>query len=159
MTNNRIYNIKVAIERLKKFCSIQDRCQQDVINKLRNWGLTQNSQDHILEILINESYIDEMRYAKSFCRGKFNTKKWGKNKIKYELKKKNISKNCIAEGLNEIDDCSYLNILEKIYNKKKENTSEKNIIIKNNKIAAFLISKGFERNLVWEVIKDKNYQN
>tara|TARA_B100000963_G_scaffold81101_1_gene68993 strand:+ start:15830 stop:16309 length:480 start_codon:yes stop_codon:yes gene_type:complete len=159
MTNNRIYNIKVAIERLKKFCSIQDRCQQDVINKLRNWGLTQNSQDHILEILINESYIDEMRYAKSFCRGKFNIKKWGKNKIKYELKKKNISKNCIAEGLNEIDDCSYLNILEKIYNKKKENTSEKNIIIKNNKIAAFLISKGFERNLVWEVIKDKNYQN
>jgi len=159
MTNNRIYNIKVAIERLKKFCSIQDRCQQDVINKLRNWGLTQNSQDHILEILINESYIDEMRYAKSFCRGKFNIKKWGKNKIKYELKKKNISKNCIAEGLNEIDDCSYLNILEKIYNKKKENTSEKNIIIKNNKIAAFLISKGFERNLVWEVIKEKNYQN
>ena len=157
MTDNRIYNIKVAIERLKKFCSIQDRCQQDVINKLRNWGLTQNSQDHILEILINESYIDEMRYAKSFCRGKFNIKKWGKNKIKYELKKKNISKNCIAEGLNEIDDCSYLNILEKIYNKKKENTSEKNIIIKNNKIAAFLISKGFERNLVWEVIKEKNY--
>ncbi len=157
MTNNRIYNIKVAIERLKKFCSIQDRCQQDVINKLRNWGLTQNSQDHILEILINESYIDEMRYAKSFCRGKFNIKKWGKNKIKYELKKKNISKNCISEGLNEIDDCSYLNILEKIYNKKKENTSEKNIIIKNNKIAAFLISKGFERNLVWEVIKEKNY--
>lgn len=159
MTNNRIYNIKVAIERLKKFCSIQDRCQQDVVNKMKNWGLSQNSQDHILEILIQENYIDELRYAKSFCKGKFNIKKWGKNKIKYELKNKNISKNCIAEGLNEIDDYSYLNTLEKIYKKKKDNTIEKNIYVKNNKIARFLISKGFESNLVWGKIKEKKCQN
>lgn len=156
MTNNRIYNIKIAIERLKKYCSTQDRCQQEVIKKMQNWGLTQHSQDHILEILIQESYVDELRYAKSYCRGKFNIKKWGKNKIKYELKNKNISDNCITEGLNEIDDYLYLNTLEKIYKKKKENTLEKNIFIKNNKIALFLINKGYESNLVWDRIKEKN---
>ena len=67
MTNNRIYNIKVAIERLKKFCGVQDGCQQDVVNKIEI-KFSQNSQDHILEILIQENYIDELRYAKSFVK-------------------------------------------------------------------------------------------
>ena len=156
MTNNRVYDINIAIERLKKYCSVQDRCQQDIIKKIKHWGLTKNSQDHILEILIQESYIDELRYAKSFCRGKFNIKKWGRNKIKYELKNKNISNNCILEGLNEIDEFSYLETMEKIYKKKKENILEKNIFIKNNKIASFLINKGYESNLVWDRIKQKN---
>ena len=156
MTNNRVYDIKIAIERLKKYCSIQDRCQQDVIKKIKNWGLTKNSQDYILEILIQESYIDELRYTKSFCRGKFNIKKWGRNKIKYELKKKNISNNCILEGLNEIDEPSYLETMEKIFKNKQENKLEKNIFIKNNKIASFLINKGYESNLVWDIIKQKN---
>ena len=116
MTNNRVYDIKIAIERLKKYCSIQDRCQQDVIKKIKNWGLTKNSQDYILEILIQESYIDELRYTKSFCRGKFNIKKWGRNKIKYELKKK------IIEWI-------FLNISKRANNIKKIKKDEKIIIL------------------------------
>ena len=52
MGNKRVYDIKIALERLKKFCALQDRCQFDVIQKMKEWGLLELTQDHILEILI-----------------------------------------------------------------------------------------------------------
>ena len=66
MRNKRVYDIKIALERLKNFCTLQDRCQFDVIQKMKEWGLLELTQDHILEILITDKYIDEERYAQSF---------------------------------------------------------------------------------------------
>ena len=86
MHNKRVYDIKIALERLKNFCTLQDRCQFDVIQKMKEWGLLELTQDHILEILITDKFIDEKRYAQSFCRGKFRIKKWGRIKITNELK-------------------------------------------------------------------------
>ena len=104
MRNKRVYDIKIALERLKNFCALQDRCQFDVIQKMKEWGLLELTQDHILEILITDKYIDEERYAQSFCRGKFRIKKWGRIKITNELRKKQISNICINKGLKEIED-------------------------------------------------------
>ena len=81
MPNKRVYNIKIAIERIKNYCALQDKCQWDVIQKMQEWGLIRNSQNQILALLIQEKYIDEERYSRSFCRGKFRIKKWGKVKI------------------------------------------------------------------------------
>tara|TARA_B100001758_G_C18138904_1_gene467899 strand:+ start:93 stop:566 length:474 start_codon:yes stop_codon:yes gene_type:complete len=154
MSQKKIYNIKVAIERLKKYCALQDKCQWDVIQKMKEWGLLQISQDTILELLIQEKYVDEERYSKSFCRGKFKQNKWGKIKIHNALKKKHISKVCISKGLEEIKDAEYENELEKQYLKKKALTKEKNYFIKQKKIATYLINKGYESNLVWDKIRD-----
>ena len=104
MRNKRVYDIKIALERLKNFCTLQDRCQFDVIQKMKEWGLLELTQDHILELLITDKYIDEERYAQSFCRGKFRIKNWGKRKITNELKRKQISTICINIGLKEIDE-------------------------------------------------------
>ena len=90
MNDKRVYDIQIAIERLKNYCALQDRCQWDVTQKMNEWGLLEMTQNHILEILIQEKYIDEERFAESFCRGKFLIKKWGKIKISNELKKKKI---------------------------------------------------------------------
>ena len=103
MHNKRVYDIKIAIERLKNYCALQDRCQWDVTQKMKEWGLLEMTQNHILEILIQEKYVDEERFTQSFCRGKFLIKKWGKVKITNELKKKKISDICIKKGLEEID--------------------------------------------------------
>ena len=154
MTNQRIYNINIALDRLKKYCAIQDRCQQDITKKMQHWGLMQDSQDHILEILIQEGYVNELRYAKSFCRGKFKIKKWGRIKIIYELQKKDISEICIKQGLEEIDETTYHNELEKIYKKRKNNIIEANSFIRKKKIAKFLIDKGYESNLVWDKLSE-----
>jgi len=154
MHSKRVYDIKVATERLKNYCAIQDRCQWDVIQKMKEWGLLEVTQNHLLEQLIQEHYVDEERYSRSFCRGKFRIKKWGKRKIINELKKKCISDVCITNGLEEIDDIEYLEKLDGIFQKKKDSIKEKNHFIKKKKIATYLINKGYESNLVWDKLRE-----
>ena len=154
MHKKKIYDIKIAVERLKSFCALQDKCQWDVKQKMQDWGLLKISQDYIMEQLIQEDYINEERYSRSFCRGKFKIKKWGKIKIINELKKKYISEICIKKGLEEINDLEYNLELNKQYQKKKASLKDKNIFFKNKKIAAFLISKGYESDIVWNIINE-----
>jgi len=154
MHNKRVYDVSIAIERIKNYCALQDRCQWDVLEKMREWGLQQATKDHILEILINDKYVDEERYAESFCRGKFRIKNWGKRKITNELKRKQISIICINIGLQEIDDNDYNQVLEKLFHKKNAILKDKNHFIRKTKIANFLIQRGFESNLVWDKIRE-----
>lgn len=154
MHSKRIYDINMAIERLKNYCAIQDRCQLDVIQKMREWGLLDATQDHLLELLIEGQYVNEERYSRAFCRGKFKMKKWGKLRIINELKKKRISDVCIANGLEEIDDIEYRRVLNNIYQRQKERIKEKNHFIKKKKIATYLINKGYESDLVWEKLRE-----
>ena len=147
------YDVINAIERLKKYCVLQDKCKWDASQKMQTWKLNKKTQQNILELLIKEKYIDEERYAKSFCRGKFKIKKWGKLKIISALKRKYISVENINIGIKEINKNEYLETLEDLYQKKKKSTRIINTHIKNKRIAEFLINKGYESNLVWNKIK------
>ena len=154
MPNKRVYDIKIAIERLKNYCALQDRCQWDVTQKMKEWGILEMAQNHILEILIQEKYVDEERFTQSFCRGKFLIKKWGKVKITNELKKKKISDICIKKGLEEIDLTEYDLLLENLLTKKNDTLRDKNHFTRKSKLARFLIQRGFEGNLVWDKIRE-----
>jgi len=154
MHNKRVYDINIAIERIKNYCALQDRCQWDVIQKLREWGLQQATKDHILEILITNKFIDEERFSTSFCRGKFRIKNWGKRKIVNELKRKQISSICINTGLKEIDEKEYNLVLVKLFYQKERSIKDKNHFIRKTKIANFLTQRGFENNLVWDKIRE-----
>ena len=154
MHNKGDYNTSSAIQRLKDYCAIQDRCQLDILQKIDKWGLQENAKKHILESLIAEKYIDEERFSISFARGKFKIKEWGRIKIRNELKQKEISDICIQKGLSEIKEDEYLNVLDKLFKKKRDKVSERNHFIKRAKIANFLIQRGFESFLVWEKVKD-----
>lgn len=154
MQDKRVYDLKIAIERLKNYCALQDRSQWDVTQKMKEWGLLKVTQNHILEILIQEKYVDEERFAQSFCRGKFIIKKWGKVKITNELKKKKISDICIKKGLEEIELSEYDLLLENLLTKKNDTLRDKNHFTRISKLARFLIQRGFERNLVWDKIRE-----
>jgi regulatory protein len=154
MHNKRVYDVSIAIERIKNYCALQDRCQWDVLQKLREWGLKQATKDHILEILITNKFIDEERFSTSFCRGKFRIKNWGKRKIINELRRKQISSICINTGLKEIDEKEYDLVLEKLFYQKEKSIKDKNQFIRKTKIANFLIQRGFENNLVWDKIRE-----
>ena len=153
MNNKTIYDVNMAIERIKNYCSLQDRCKLDVLNKMKEWGLQQSTKDHILEKLINEQYVDEKRFSSSFCRGKFKIKKWGRIKIVNELKRKKISTIYINNALKEIDKNDYIQVLEELLHKKKEEIKEKNHHIRKRKIGRFLIQRGFESDMVWEKLR------
>lgn len=153
MQNKRVYKISEAKSRIINYCASQDRCQWDVRKKLTEWGLMESTKDMLMEELINEAFVDEERYARSFCRGKFKIKKWGKRKIVFELKKKRISAVCIQKGMEEIDEKEYLLQLEMQAEKKNKVIKDNNHFSRKRKLAKYLIDKGYESDLVWEKIK------
>jgi regulatory protein len=154
MVDKSKYDIKILIEQLKNYCAIQERCSSDIVTKMKTWRITNENQNKILDILIQEDFINDKRYSKSFCRGKFRIKKWGKVKITNELKRKNINPSTITSSLNEIKDIDYNTELDTQFNKKKQSIKSSNYYDKKKKIANYLIGKGYESNLVWEKLRE-----
>lgn len=156
MQKNKAYNIKEVTDRIQTFCALQDRCQWEVEKKMREWGVEEDIIKNILTDLILEKFIDEQRFSESFCRGKFRIKRWGKLKIKNELKIRKISNSCINKGLDQILDKEYYSVLKELYEKKKNSLKEKNQFIQKGKIIKYLQQKGYENDLIWELInRDK----
>jgi regulatory protein len=145
-----------ALIKAQMSCAYQERCQQEMRDKLYEWGLHSNEVENIIADLISTNFLNEERFAKAFAGGKFRIKKWGKVKIKIELKKRKISDYCIRKGLAEIDDLEYIKTLKDILSKKlKENTKGK-IQIRNYKAAQYAQSRGFEGDLIWDIIKQED---
>ncbi|GAA4457310.1 regulatory protein RecX [Rurimicrobium arvi] len=138
---------------IAKYCAYQDRCQQEVKNKLYESGASRDEVEDLLVWLIQEKFLDEERYARSFARGKFRIKNWGRRKIVYELKQHQISEYCIRKGLSEIDETEYLQTLQTLTEKKLPDLrSSGNIWAKRAKLQRYLNSKGFETELVNEML-------
>ena len=156
MQNNKVYTVKEATERIQSYCAIQDRCQWEVEKKMKEWGISDEIIENILTDLILDKFVNEERFSESFCRGKFRIKRWGKVKIKNELKIKKISNNCIDKGLLQIEKKEYMKVLKDLYLKKRDSLKDRNQFIRKGKIAKHLQQKGFESKLIWELInKDK----
>lgn len=141
------------LEKARKYCAYEERCQQQVRNKLYEWELHQREVEQLIAQLITEGFINEERFAKSFARGKFRIKKWGRVKIKHELKKHRITDYCIKSGLKEIDENEYLKTLGELAEKKSRLIKEKHPLKKKYKLMTFLVAKGFENDLVREAVE------
>ena len=156
MKKNTAKDDKEANNSIEKYCIIQERCIFDIKIKLQEWKIPSEKIDQIIEKLINNDFINESRYAETFCRGKFNIKKWGRIKIIYELKKKNISQENINNGIKIIDENKYKKVLESLYIRKIKSIKIKDKFTKKVKISKFLQQKGFETNMIWELINNDN---
>lgn len=150
----KILTPKQAFIKAQMTCVYQERCQQEMRDKLYEWGLYSTDVENIIANLITENFLNEERFAKAFAGGKFRIKKWGRVKIKIELKKRKISDYCIRKGLEEIDDKSYISVLKGIIEKKLNENSKGKMHIRNYKAAQYALSRGFENDLIWEVIKE-----
>jgi len=143
-----------ALQKIKHFCSYQERSHQEVKEKLYSFGLYKEDVEALISQMIEENYLNEERFAVAFAGGRFRIKKWGKIKIRYELKQKRISDYCIKKGLASINDEEYLITLEKLFKEKRSSLrTEKNIFIKKQKIRSFLMQRGFEPQLISELIQ------
>jgi regulatory protein len=147
-------SIQEIYQKITAWCAYQDRCHAEVRDKLYSYELKTDDINEIISKLIQESYLNEERFARSYAGGKFRIKKWGRKKILSGLKQKSVSPNCIKLGMQEIDEQDYeLTMLMLIEKKNKELGKEKNDYIRNNKIAEYLIRKGYEPDMVWDIIK------
>jgi regulatory protein len=127
-----------------------------VRSKLKTFHLKEELEEKILNKLIREDFLNEERYARLFAGGKFRINQWGKNKIYAHLLEDGVPELFILEGLNEIDQEDYITVLRTIISKKSREVNEKNYDRKIRKLADFAIGRGFEPNLVWDVL---NYRD
>jgi len=117
-------------------------------------GMIPMAIDQIMGQLIADKFLNEERFARSFARGKFNIKKWGKNRIVNELKQREISKYNITAALQEIDPAEYLNTLDTLAQKRLAQLNEPNIQKRKKKLADYLLYRGWESHLVYEKLKE-----
>ena len=144
------------LSKLEYYCSYQERCYKEVEEKLFSLRATDSEKESILIHLIENNYINEERFAKSFARGKHNYKYWGRNRIKNELKFRNISSKIIEIALNEINNESYIETFHDIAEKNWESIKERKGPKKNKKFVDFLLRKGFENDLIYDKLNELN---
>jgi len=142
-----------ALEKIKHYCSYQERNHQEVKDKLYSFGLYAAQVEELLSELIAENYLNEERYAIAFAGGKFRMKDWGRIKIRYELKKNKVSDYCIKKALAQIDETDYIKTAKKLMTYKLNALkSEKNAFIKKNKTKQYLLQKGYELEIIIDLL-------
>tara|TARA_B100000886_G_scaffold75363_1_gene48744 strand:- start:113 stop:562 length:450 start_codon:yes stop_codon:yes gene_type:complete len=133
--------------KIEHYCAYQERCHNDVKNKLNKLGIFGDQLDEYIFYLIDENYLSETRYSEAFVRGKYNNNNWGRIKIKMELNSKNISEWNINNALKQITEEDYENKLFKICEKQMQNIDDNQYKFKN-KIIRRLTQKGWETDLI-----------
>ena len=150
----KTYTPKEALLKAASYCAYQDRTQQEVREKLYSYGLEHDDVEELIVRLSQEKLIDEERYAQSYVRGKYSLKKWGRRKIMQGLKAKGISDYCIKQGMKEIDPEAYEQNLLHLLEKKNATEKEKNPFTRRQKLSYYLLSKGYENDLVQDALKN-----
>ena len=143
-----------VLDKMAKYCAYQERCVKDVREKLKTYDISQEDRDKILEFLLDNRFVNDERFAKSFVRGKVNQSGWGMNKIRFHLMQKGISKDLIDEALEQTDEEVYRQRLIDILKTKSKTVKAETGYEKKRKLAAYAMQKGFEGSLVWEVLKE-----
>ncbi|WP_412987147.1 regulatory protein RecX [Pontimicrobium sp. IMCC45349] len=146
----KTYTVDEALSKLQKYCAYQERCHQEVHQKLKEMKMIPEAIDYIIVELIQHNFLNEERFTKSYIRGKFRIKKWGKHRLILELKKKNISKNNINQGLREINEDEYIETFNELAEKKASSILETNKLKKKKKLVDYLLYRGWESHLVYE---------
>jgi regulatory protein len=152
--NKQTYTVKEAQQVLEHFCSYQERTHKEVAGKLYKMGMIPQVIDEITISLMQNNFLNEERYAKAFVGGKFRINKWGRIKIKQALALKGVSSQNIQIGLAEINQEAYQNAIIKLLNKKSVSVKAKNKYEKKQKLLKYLQQKGYEINLVLELIDE-----
>lgn len=135
-------------------CSKSEKCSHDILYKLSGWGLSEDDAMVVLDRLVNEKYLDDERYARSYVRDKFKFNKWGKVKITYQLRTRHISSNTIDDALQEINEDEYRELLLVLITDKNRSVKAANKYDRKAKLLRFAQSRGFEMDLIYHAMDD-----
>lgn len=151
----KITDPHLALMKMQSWCAYQERCQHDTRNKLFELGLWPEAVENIIVKLIEDNFLNEERFATAFARGKFTIKKWGRIKIKQELKQKRVGDYCLKKAMQQIDETEYMATLKKLIDSKRKLINEKSPIKLKYKLMNYVLSKGYEKDLVFDILNNK----
>lgn len=149
---NKTFSIEQAIKKLEYYCAYQERCHQDVEDKLYFMKLSKSSREIVMLHLLENDFLNEERFSRAYARGKFRIKKWGKQRITKELNAKNISDYNIKSAMKEIDESEYYRTFDKLAEKRFLELNETDIYKKRKKLANYLLYRGWESYLVYKKV-------
>lgn len=141
-----------ALQKLKHYCGYQERCHSEVKEKLYQLGIWKKDHDEIIAGLIEQGYLNEERFAIAFAGGRFRMKQWGRVKIKYELKQKQVSDYSIRKALKQINEEEYMTLLKKLADEKYASLKNEQWVVRKKKTMDYLMQRGFEGELISKVV-------
>jgi regulatory protein len=151
---NAVYTIKDALHKIEHYCAYQERCHEEVVNKLRTMKMDSDEIDVIIARLLSDNFLNEERFARSFARGKHRIKHWGRIRITNELKARKINQTLITIALKEITHDEYEETFNTLAEKHWNSISETNSLKKRKKFCDYILRRGFESNLVYDKMKE-----
>ena len=154
MIEKKYFSIEEIKRKLERYCAYQDRCHKEIETKLREFVLIEEAKNQIILHLMEHDFVNEERFSKSFARGKFRIKKWGKQRIVRELKQRSVSEYNIKTALKEIDEEKYIATIYEIAERRNAIITEENPYKRKKKLSDFLMRKGYEYDLIYATIKD-----
>jgi len=154
MNFKKSFTVDEIKKKLEHYCVYQDRCHKEVETKMKEYLLIPEAKEIILLHLLQSNFLNEERFAKSFARGKFRIKYWGKQRIVRELKFKDISAYNIKTALKEIDELEYLNTIYRITENRNTVIKEENVFKRKKKLVDFLMRKGYESDLIYKTVNE-----
>lgn len=143
-----------ALQKLRHYCGYQERSHSEVKDKLYQLGVWKKDHDEIIASLIEDNYLNEERFAIAFAGGKFRMKQWGRVKIKYELKQKQVSDYSIKKAMKQIDENDYQKLLEKLAEDKYASLKGEQYLVRKKKTQDYLMQKGFEPELITRIVNE-----
>ena len=143
-------SIELVLEKLKKYCAYQDRCHQEVRNKILQYEIYGDDLEFIIAELIQEKFLDEERFARSYARGKFRMKKWGRNRIKMELQQREVSEYCIKKAMDEIEEEEYSEVLKEILLQNIKKNQSLGRVLAVDKAIKYAVKRGYESQRIFK---------
>ncbi len=143
-----------TLSNLARYCSQAERCVDDVRKKIKAAGLAEDSTNRIISRLIQEKFIDEQRFCRSFVNDKLKFNHWGRIKIGYELKRRNIDPETYSDAIEAINESEYTSVLHHLLKSKKQSVKGRSTQDTFQKLYRFASSRGFESALIIKTLKD-----
>ncbi|HCN82271.1 MAG TPA: RecX family transcriptional regulator [Sphingobacteriaceae bacterium] len=152
--SKKVTDKQEARVKAEHYCAYQERSQQEVRTKLQSFDLPYADIEELISELIQANFLNEERFARTYALGKFRIKNWGKNKIKQGLKLKQVPEKLIMKVLKQLDEQDYSHTLLVLLNKKAALLQEYDTFKRNYKLMQYALGKGYERDLITDVLKE-----
>lgn len=141
-----------AYLQLAALCAQAEHCEQEMRDKMRRWGLDEAQQEHVVARLVQERYVDDLRYARAFVNDKIRYNKWGRRKVQQALWQKRISDDIQRQVLDEIDENEYLEVLRPLLRQKRKTVKAATDYELNQKLLRFALGRGFTFDIIRQCI-------
>ena len=152
MDNKQPVTAQQAFSKLSALCARSEHCQQDMLEKMRQWGVGAEEQAEVMQRLVSERYVDDTRFARAFVLDKVRYNKWGRRKVEQALWAKHIDKAIATVALDEVSDSEYVNILKPLLKQKRKSTKAQGEYELTMKLIKFALSRGFTMDIIRQCI-------